>query len=224
MKIEPIGRRVAAYRKSAGFRTAADLADAISNPSITKSTIQNVESGRKADLAVSQLLEISKALDVPPVALVVPINLPLELAAIPGVGDTIASMTNWEVVDWFTMRDNRTESSTLGDWVRVVMANIGALQEAVADFPAALEDSQIKHEVEEFVQRSDEGDEYVTYYDPNEWAQQFVQMTAEKAQNAYANLKRLTKALDLSWAEGPWLEYDADAGESDAPITSPVRP
>jgi transcriptional regulator with XRE-family HTH domain len=59
-----IGRRVAAYRKMLGFRSSRDLADAIPSRRITASVLQNIESGRKADVAVSQLVEIADALGI----------------------------------------------------------------------------------------------------------------------------------------------------------------
>ena len=59
-----IGKRIADYRKFGKIGTAADLAARIPNPKVTASVIQNIESGRKADLSVSQLLDIAMGLGV----------------------------------------------------------------------------------------------------------------------------------------------------------------
>ncbi|TFC85799.1 XRE family transcriptional regulator [Cryobacterium sp. TmT2-59] len=208
MTIEPIGRRVAGYRRAAGFKTAEELAAAIANPAITKSTIQNVESGRKADLSVMQLLDISKALGIPPVALVVPINQPFDRARIPGASEAVSQMTNWELVEWLTMREEGGTRTSLGLWIGNVMTQIERLVEAVREFPDAYQASQIKQEVIQYTATSPEGDEYLTYHNPNEWAENQVYQLAQQAQDSYHTLKNITKTMDLSWAEGPWLDVD----------------
>ncbi|MBX0299403.1 helix-turn-helix domain-containing protein [Cryobacterium sp. 1639] len=209
MTIEHIGRRVAGYRKAAGFKTAGDLADAIPNDAITKSTIQNVESGRKADLTVSQLLDISKALDIPPVALVVPINMPLAKAELPGVGQSVSEMTVWDVVEWFRVDESARTYSNLGSWIRAVMGHIEDLSVATQKFPAALAESVEEQPVFEYTAYSPEGDEYTAHHDPNEYSQMHVAAMARQAQDAYNALKRMSRTMDLTWAEGPWLAYDA---------------
>lgn len=213
MKIEPIGRRVAAYRKSAGFKTAEDLANAIPNAAVTKSTIQNVESGRKQDLSVSQLLDIAKALDIPPVALAVPINLPMEKAEIPGVGDAVASMTNLEVVRWFTMQNWSASDTGLNVWMRQVIQNINLLATAIEEFPAALAESRKKQDVVEYIAIAEDGTEYPSSYDPSQWSDQRLTDIALQAQTSYQALRNLTKGMDLSWADGPWLSLDTGSDD-----------
>jgi len=61
-----VGARIAAARKARGFKSTKDLADAIPGDSITGSILQNIEAGRKNDLAVAQLLNIAWALAVSP--------------------------------------------------------------------------------------------------------------------------------------------------------------
>jgi transcriptional regulator with XRE-family HTH domain len=61
-----IGRRIQEVRKERGFPTAAALADAIEDGSLTTSVLQNIESGRKSDITVGELVAIAQALGVAP--------------------------------------------------------------------------------------------------------------------------------------------------------------
>lgn len=99
----PIGQRIARYRKSAGIETAADLATRIGHPKITTSVIQNIESGRKQDLTVLQLLEIACAIRVSPLMLLVSMNDRSRLIDIPAVGEELAGMTVEEFDRWASM-------------------------------------------------------------------------------------------------------------------------
>ena len=94
-----IGQRIARYRKLAGFRSSQDLADAIPNPKVTASVLQNIESGRKKDISVGQLLDISKALDLSPIFFLVPIEKPFAEVDLANVGSDVARMKSFEVVD-----------------------------------------------------------------------------------------------------------------------------
>lgn len=59
-----IGARIAAMRKLAGIKTAKELVQKINDESVTLAVIQSLESGRKKDLRVSQLVLIADALNV----------------------------------------------------------------------------------------------------------------------------------------------------------------
>ncbi|WBM79868.1 helix-turn-helix domain-containing protein [Cryobacterium breve] len=61
-----IGDRIQAIRKHRGIRTTKELADTIPGDNVTEAILQNIEAGRKSDLAVSQLLNIAHALGVSP--------------------------------------------------------------------------------------------------------------------------------------------------------------
>lgn len=99
----PIGNRIASYRRYAGYEKASDLADAIPNPKVTTSVIQNIESGRKADLSVTQLLEISYALGVSPLFLLAPMSQRMDRVELPNVSASIASMTVDEFDRWIAL-------------------------------------------------------------------------------------------------------------------------
>lgn len=67
-----IGKRVTRYRKMNGWtmeeladRTSADIAK------IGKGVIANIETGRKVDVSVGQLISLASALSIPPVALMI---------------------------------------------------------------------------------------------------------------------------------------------------------
>lgn len=71
-----LGKRLTKYRKLAGL-SAQQLSDRV-NGEISRSVIANIESGRKTDVTVDQLLALSWALDIPPVALALPLDQPYE--------------------------------------------------------------------------------------------------------------------------------------------------
>src|SRR4051812_10846504 len=60
-----LGRRLARYRKRLGFDSTRVLA-ARTGGRVSEAVLQNIESGRKPDLSVAQLLEISRALGISP--------------------------------------------------------------------------------------------------------------------------------------------------------------
>lgn len=69
-----IGKRLAKYRKLAGL-SARELSEKIGGE-LSRGVIANIESGRKTDVTVDQLIALSWALGVPPAALALPINEP----------------------------------------------------------------------------------------------------------------------------------------------------
>ncbi|GAA0990106.1 hypothetical protein GCM10009563_00360 [Subtercola frigoramans] len=97
-----IGRRIKALRRQRGLLTARDLADAIPLDALSESVIQNIEAGRKAELSVSQLLNIAAALRVPPIVLLAPIGLPLHGPDVPNLSSDIAEMTTVEFDAWLS--------------------------------------------------------------------------------------------------------------------------
>lgn len=71
-----IGRRVTRYRKMNGW-TMEDLASRTIDeglPAVGKSVIANIENGRKVDVSVAQLVSLARALEVPPVALMMDLD------------------------------------------------------------------------------------------------------------------------------------------------------
>ena len=84
------------------MRTAADLAAAIPGGVVKESTIQNVEAGRKAELTVSQLLNIAFALRLPPAYLLAPLGNPDGKIDLAYLSDDLENMKVVEFENWLS--------------------------------------------------------------------------------------------------------------------------
>lgn len=102
--VSPIGSNVARYRKAVGM-SAADLAEAAQN-GLTRSVIANLENGRKDDVTVRQLMALSAALMVPPVALLADCFRP-GAASIYPVPRATPKVVNADVIQWVGGHDPR---------------------------------------------------------------------------------------------------------------------
>lgn len=98
---DTIGRRIAGWRRARGFKSARELADAIPGEAITAPVLQNIEAGRKADIAVSQLLSIAYALRVPPTFLLFPMAASDRTPDLVGVSDDVANYRVGFLEAWF---------------------------------------------------------------------------------------------------------------------------
>lgn len=126
----PIGSRIAAFRRKAGFDKAADLAAAIANERITTSVIQNIESGRKSDLSVTQLLEIAHALSVSPVVLLAPMNHRAAPIDIPNVSEGIGAMTVDQFDRWVSLlHDSPIPDASSNPWASATTVAIQRLRD-----------------------------------------------------------------------------------------------
>jgi hypothetical protein len=96
-----IGQRIADSRKRAGFSSTTALAHAIPNANITASVLQNIESGRSTNISITQWLDISRALGISPVAILVDIFDPTAKVDVPNIGEQVANMSSAEVIAWF---------------------------------------------------------------------------------------------------------------------------
>lgn len=85
-----IGKRVAHYRRLNGW-TMDELVANVGG-AIGKSVIANLETGRRQDVTVSQLMALADALGVPPVALLLPVEQPFERIEIGGWNRNINSL------------------------------------------------------------------------------------------------------------------------------------
>ncbi|MBF4512025.1 helix-turn-helix domain-containing protein [Plantibacter sp. VKM Ac-2885] len=65
-----IGQRIASYRKLRGFKTAEALAEFIPDNAVSRSTIVNIEAGRKSDPSIRDVLAIAYGLRVSPLSLI----------------------------------------------------------------------------------------------------------------------------------------------------------
>jgi transcriptional regulator with XRE-family HTH domain len=64
--------------------------------------LENIESGRKADLSISQLLNVARALRVPPAYLLANVTTPASSLDLPNLSDDFAEMTAGDLEAWFT--------------------------------------------------------------------------------------------------------------------------
>ncbi|CAN5568240.1 hypothetical protein BH10ACT7_BH10ACT7_11930 [soil metagenome] len=97
-----LGARIQAARKMRGMRSTKDLADAIRGGNVTESILENIESGRKVTLDVSQLLNIAMALRVPLSYLLMPLGHPDDEVDLPNLSDAFKGMTVLEFDGWLT--------------------------------------------------------------------------------------------------------------------------
>lgn len=97
-----VGARIKLARRQRGFRTTRDLAEAIPGGNVTAAILENIESGRKADISVSQLLNIARALGVPPTMLLAPIGRPNNELDLPNLSNDFDGMTAAEFDCWLS--------------------------------------------------------------------------------------------------------------------------
>lgn len=98
-----IGERIRELRLRRGFRSVRDLAAAIPNERLSAKVVSNIEIGRKLDLTVVELLELSRALGVAPQQILVDHHRPYEATGIPGVSEEIATMSAIDFLEWLSL-------------------------------------------------------------------------------------------------------------------------
>jgi transcriptional regulator with XRE-family HTH domain len=95
--LQGIGPRIAAYRKREGL-SAQELAE---EAGMSRSVIANIENGRRDDITVTELLVISRALRVPPVAILFDVRKPLAPVPSPDSDDAnIMPPRAIDIIDW----------------------------------------------------------------------------------------------------------------------------
>jgi transcriptional regulator with XRE-family HTH domain len=97
-----LGARIKLARRQRGFRTTRELADAIPGGNVTSAVLENIESGRKADISVSQLLNIARALGIPASFLLAPLGTPNAPLDLPNLSDDFDDMTAAEFDCWLS--------------------------------------------------------------------------------------------------------------------------
>lgn len=108
------GARIKRMRKAAGYRSTADLVEIIRNPALTASVLQNIESGRKAEVSVVHLLEIARALEVSPAVLLADFAAPDEPLTVAGLGPNFDRMTAMEFDAWIQGRNEHLRDVQVG--------------------------------------------------------------------------------------------------------------
>lgn len=120
-------------RRERGYRTTRELADAVEGGKVTSAILENIESGRKADISVSQLLNIARALNVPPSFLLAPMGTPEAELDLPNLSADFQGMTAAEFDCWLSatpasfyrprLASERTDINLLG-----TLRELGMLQ------------------------------------------------------------------------------------------------
>lgn len=109
---EGIGKRLARYRRIAGL-SARELSER-AGYGLTRGVIANIESGRKTDISVDQLIALSAALAIPPVALALPLDEPYRFVRLTDGPEGNYAMRAVRAMDWFSgvstiFRDRRPD-------------------------------------------------------------------------------------------------------------------
>lgn len=92
-----LGERIARYRRLAGI-SARELAEQAGR-GLSRGIIANIESGRKTDITVDQLLAIAIVLGVPPFALALPIESPMRQVKLSNGTKTVSAPV-WVASEW----------------------------------------------------------------------------------------------------------------------------
>jgi hypothetical protein len=151
-----VGARIAAIRKARGFASAKALADAIPGDSITDSILRNIEAGRKNDLAVAQLLNLSWTLRVSPLFILAPLGNPDEHLDLPNIIHEVQQLTTAEFDAWVSGEisgiyrpviaaemNERTQLDALHEMLRLKQEarRYGTIIQLAAEIPASETDS-----------------------------------------------------------------------------------
>lgn len=201
--VQAMGRRIASYRKRVGIKTARELAERIGNPKITTTVIQNIESGRKLEPSVSQLLDIAKGIGISPVFLLAPVGKPFEKIDIPGVGSALANMTVTDFLSWVTLEDVPGESQ----YSTSLRATVNRLRRLLTDIEMEKRISQSPDLTApdiEYEEEAPDGNTYPAIHSPSQNAQMSLDACRSDIDFSYNILKKT--GLDVSWVERPWIE------------------
>jgi transcriptional regulator with XRE-family HTH domain len=187
---DSIGRRIARYRRIMGIDTAKELAARISSDNLSESVIQNIESGRKADLSVSQLLNISRGIGISPVLLLGSIDRPFEKLDLVGLSPAMATMTFVEMDSWISASGNDSlgNMNTYGEFNQQVARR--DLRDLLVWYGYWLDEMDAKP-----ASRTDLSEEE---------RMQVLAMHEANGKRIAGVYRRLSAIVDVSWAKGPW--------------------
>ncbi|WP_349902619.1 helix-turn-helix domain-containing protein [Parafrigoribacterium humi] len=96
---EGLGKRLARFRKLADL-SARELAE-MAGYGLTRGVIANIETGRKTDITVDQLIALSAALAIPPVVLAMPIDEPYRFVRLANGKNHVHTRRVFSAMDWF---------------------------------------------------------------------------------------------------------------------------
>lgn len=184
-----IGRRIAEYRKRLKIGSSKDLADRIGYSPLSASVIQNIESGRRSDPSVSQLLNISRGLGISPVLLLSSMDKPLETLDLPNLSPAMSELNAADLDAWISASER--EKMTFG---------YGEMQYSMARRDLR----KLLKEYEDWIIFEEDFDELSKELTPQEIE---AEIASHKATEALIRVlvERLKELIDVSWAKGPWF-------------------
>lgn len=188
---EGFGRRLARYRKRLGFDSAHALA-ARTGGRVSEAVLQNIESGRKPDPSVAQLLEISHALGISPLLLLAPLETPHATLDLVGIGEELRSMTAAQFDAWARGTEAVTAGRAPALLLRWEIDQIRALIRELDDWHTADQARRREELVDTTTHRR------TRYSDTDALAQQ---QREARIDQLYADV---ADQVDLSWAHRPW--------------------
>lgn len=186
-RIESTGDRLARYRKAAGV-SAQKLADEIGT---TRAVINNIESGRREDMTVGQLVQIASALGIPSAALAANIYDPFGPS---GYGD----LSNWDVVRLLSREGPGADLIWTIEMLMDVKGDWGRQANDFLDRARAAQES------------GDERDIALARL-----TRERLVRLLERGKEEYARLE--TAGVDVSWARGDWMTYEVPELQHDSP-------
>ena len=204
-----ICRRIADYRKLCGFRNTLELANHIGNPKITHTVISNIESGRRNDPSISEVVEIARGLGVSPLLLLVPVFNPKEKVDLPNVGAELSEASSEEFLRWLTFEQSilfRREQTQLDLYQALKsVQRLSRLQDAIHSQQKKL--NNLPHEVKS---RRLLLEQETTLY------QDYLHSWYELRMSL-----RNVPGIDLSWTDESLVEeLDIDYRPTDIPLAS----
>ncbi|MFI9273911.1 helix-turn-helix domain-containing protein [Kitasatospora sp. NPDC052896] len=122
-----VAERIRATRDTAGL-TVPELAQRCADRglAIPRTTITNLETGRRTSVDLAEFLVIADALGVPPISLLFPIGTAATVDVLPG-----REVSTWDAVAWFTGETASTEVAPAGS-ERELLDTFRAHDESVA--------------------------------------------------------------------------------------------
>jgi transcriptional regulator with XRE-family HTH domain len=106
-----IGQRIRAARRARGIKSTAELAALIPGGLMSGPVLRNIEAGVKTDLAISELLNIARALSIAPIYLLAPIREPTAMIDLPNLSSDFGNMMAFEFDAWLS-----GSSDKIYDW------------------------------------------------------------------------------------------------------------
>ena len=97
-----IGARLAKYRRIAGF--SAQTLSRVTGGKISRGTIARIETGERKDVTIDEVVTLSLALGISPIALILPLETPYEDVTLgEGQWASVIGLANWFQGNYFEL-------------------------------------------------------------------------------------------------------------------------